>query len=267
MNGLGRVRCRDQRCNLDRVCGRFASTLIKVYAGAIAHIARQTKNAPMRSSVRAIFTAIFLLSPSTAFSELLEPELNSCSAVSGISECEVRCIRELGPQCLITHVNFVGGGLRSGTELLRARFHTCRNADVDIQVKSLALEIENESQPTGRGVISAHAFSTVGSVETKPKKTTVIEEGQLEGRLSRIPFSMFLNSGEAHMETSLRLEQCGASDGENTCAISGKLVAVTNPNIRCEFQDTTLPGAFRNPSLLLSPGLQNSSKPVGRVGQ
>ena len=176
-------------------------------------------------------------------------------------------MRELGPQCLITHINFEGAGFQAGVELWRARFLTCRKADVDFQIKSLAVEIENKYLPQGPGIVSANVSSTEGNTATISSKSTVVDTGHTEGRLSRIPFDSLLNSGEAHLEASLKLLQCGAPDGKNTCSISGKLVAVTNPNIRCEFHDKTLPGAFKEPSLLLSPSLQNSSKPIGHVGQ
>ena len=214
-----------------------------------------------------ITISIFLLLPSLAFSDLSDPKLNSCSSIEGIGKCEVKCVRQLGPQCLITHINFEGSGLSSGVDLWRARFLTCRKADVDIQIKSLAIEIENSNLQKGKGVVSASVSSTQGNAETISSKSTVVKTGDTEGRLSRIPFDNLLNSGERHMEASLRLLQCGVPDGKNTCTISGKLVAVTNPNIRCEFHDKTLPGAFKEPSLLLSPGLQNSSKPIGQVGQ
>ncbi|MEM9331764.1 MAG: hypothetical protein AAGA53_10590 [Pseudomonadota bacterium] len=199
--------------------------------------------------------------------QLAEPALNACSAATGISKCEVKCVRELGEQCLVTHVNFEGKNLKSGTDLFRAKFLTCVKADVDLQIKSLAMEFEDLGEEKGSGILSALASSSAGSITTKDENAVIIKPGETEARLARLPFTEFLNSGESHIEVTANLKQCGTAENPNSCSINGKLVAVTNPNIRCDFHDTTKSGAFRPATLQTSPSLTNSQQPVGRIGQ
>ena len=202
-----------------------------------------------------------------AATALPEPDINQCSTAEGITKCEVVCVRNLGEQCLVSHVNFEGQNLKPGSELLRARFLTCIKADVDFQLKSLVLALTDPEGTNGKGIVSANAKSSTGSAQTIADRAVVFDSGKAEGRLSRIPFNAFLNSGESHMETTLQIEQCGGDGNDGRCDISGKLVAVTNPNIRCDFHDTSQSGAFRKPKLQISPSLQNSQLPVGRIGQ
>ncbi|MEM9278751.1 MAG: hypothetical protein AAGA76_09260 [Pseudomonadota bacterium] len=221
----------------------------------------------MKLKSLSIIALAFWPTPALASGQLAEPELNACSTVAGITKCEVKCVRELGEQCLVTHVNFEGQGLKPGTELWRARFLTCLKADVDLQIKSLVLELENIDAATGPGIVSANGISTAGTSATRADRAVIFDTGKTEARISRIPFQAFLNSGDSHMEASLKLEQCGADDSSNSCRISGKFVAVTNPNIRCDFHDTRQSGAFRPPDLQTSTSLTDGPRPVGRIGQ
>ncbi len=205
---------------------------------------------------------------STSFaSSLNEPELNKCNAVEGITKCEVKCIRNLGEQCLVAHVNFEGKNLKPNTQLWRAKFLTCKSASLDLQVKSLAVELEKLDERKGQAKIQASVVSTSKTSKLKQYEPLQFDNQNIEGRISRISFDGFGNSGESFVEASLTLAQCGHEDGSNACTISGKFVAVTDPNIRCDFHDTTQSGAFRPPSLQISPSLQNSQQPIGRIGQ
>ena len=189
-----------------------------------------------------------------------------CNSAEGMNTCEVKCLRNLGGECLVAHVNFAGTQLQSGEQLLRARFQTCLNADVDLQMKALTIELEDISNTSGSGSISSMVHSSADTSKLEGKTGTVFTVPKTAGRISRIPFGAFLNSGKDHIEVSVTLEECGPENSKQSCSISGKLVAVTNPNIRCELHDKTQSGAFRSPSLLTSPSLQNSQQPVGTIG-
>ncbi len=188
---------------------------------------------------------------------------HQCSSGKDVS-CEIRCARALGDQCLITHVKFSGRNLKADSKLFTARFLTCKNANVDLQLKSIEVEVENTGDNQGSTIISALASSTVSDTKLSEKRTTVLQPGLSRNRVARIPFEGLLNSGEREIEVSAKLAQCG--DGNAGCKISGKLEAVTDPNIRCEFHDTTKAGAFRPASLETSPSMTNSQKPVGQIG-
>jgi len=97
-------------------------------------------------------------------------------------------------------------------------------------------------------------------------KLVTDNKGSNYARLARIPFKGLLNSGDSHVSASLKLEECGSNDKPGLCTISGRLVATTDPNIRCDFHDTSDAGAFRPPSLQTSPSDISNQHPVGRVG-
>ena len=210
----------------------------------------------------------FFMLPTSGFTaSLSEPKLNECSAIEGITKCEVKCVRTLGEQCLVTHIDFEGKNLKAGTQLWRSKFLTCKNADVDLQIKSLAVELEKLDERKGSASIEGSFIASGKETKLKGHTPIIFDKTNIEGRLDRIYFEEFGNSGKSFIEASLNLVQCGHQDGSNSCTISGKFVAVTNPNIRCDFHDTTQAGAYRPPSLQISPSLQNSQKPVGQIGQ
>ncbi|MGI9350235.1 MAG: hypothetical protein ACR2O3_01625 [Rhizobiaceae bacterium] len=215
----------------------------------------------MKFNVPVLALCMILALPVMAAEKVSGSETASCSPVEGISKCEVICVRELGKQCLVTHVNFEGSGLKSGAELWTARFLTCRKADLDLQLKSVSLETKIPVKTDVTGIVSARAVSTTGVTGTPEGGVDVA------AALSRIPFDEFLNSGESHVEASMKLLRCGSGAEDNLCNISGKLVAVTDPNIRCNFHDVTGSGAFRPASLQISPLITNSQQPVGRIGE
>ena len=214
-----------------------------------------------------LILSIMLSLPASAAKTLPEPEIASCSPADGISKCEVTCLRKLGEQCLVTHVIFEGTGLRAGTELWKARFLTCKRADIDLQLKSMHLDANEEDESEISGIFSARVESTGGTVKTPEGGVSLFASRTGVSSSVRFPFGEFLNSGNSHVEASMTLSQCGGGAGNSNCNISGKLVAVTNPNIRCDFHDTTSSGAFRPASLENSPSITNSQQPVGRVGE
>ena len=116
------------------------------------------------------------------------------------------------------------------------------------------------------GIVSAVAASTNARAELSGIELERNTKGSFEAELARLPFKGFLNSGTSHVTVSFKLEQCGKKDTNDHCAISGRLIAITDPNIRCEFHDTTKPGAYQAPSLLTSPSEINTQYPVGRIG-
>ena len=220
----------------------------------------------MKTTTLTTILALTFLPSELARAELAEPSLNQCNSAEGLEKCEVVCIRNLGDECLVAHVNFAGTKLQTGEQLFRARFQTCLNADVDLQMKELTLELNELSDAGGSGSISAIARSSASSSKLERENGTVFTTPVTASRIPRIPFEAFLNSGQDHIEVSVKLEECGLENSKQSCSISGKLVAVTNPNIRCELHDKTQSGAFRSPSLLTSPSLQNSQQPVGTIG-
>lgn len=211
--------------------------------------------------------SFLMLAPSSFAAPLNEPKLNECSTAQGITKCEVKCVRSLGEQCLITHVNFEGQNLKAGTQLWRSKFQTCKNANIDLQIKSLAVELEKQDDRSGQASVEASVTSSKTSTKLKTYTPIAFDKINVEGRISRIPFTEFGNSGESFVEASLVLSQCGHEDGSNACTVSGKFVAVTDPNIRCDFHDTTQSGGFRPPSIQISPSLQNSQQPIGKIGE
>lgn len=188
--------------------------------------------------------ALFNLATPVQASQLSEPELNQCTGAKGINKCEVKCARSLGDQCLITHVNFEGQNLKADTDLVRARFLTCKNANLDFQISSLSVELEKlDNRKTG-AKISSSVSASGNTISLKKHKPIKFSKTNLDTRLPRTYFGTFLNSGESFVEATIKLDQCGHEDGSNSCRIYGKLVAVTDPNIRCDFHDLSKPGAY-----------------------
>lgn len=211
--------------------------------------------------------AILLCSQAHA-SELLEdPQLNRCTHVSTISKCEIICKRKLGEQCLITHVNFEGTNLMPKTQLLKAKFKTCKNANLDLQIKSLAIELEKLDERETQAKITSSVSASGQNVTLDTHAPIRFNQAKIDGRLSRIYFNQLINSGESFVESEITLQQCGHEDGSNRCNVSGTLVAVTDPNIRCDFHDTTQPGAYLPPTFKFSPNLYSGQHPVGRTGE
>ena len=188
-------------------------------------------------------TLLCLVTPAQA-SQLSEPDLNQCNGAKGINKCEVKCARSLGDQCLITHINFEGENLKTDTDLIRARFLTCKNANLDLQISTLAVELEKLDDRKTGAKISSHVSASGNSVSLKEHKPISFSKTNLDTRLPRTYFGTFLNSGDSFVEATLKLDQCGHEDGSNSCRIYGKLVAVTDPNIRCDFHDTSKSGAY-----------------------
>lgn len=207
------------------------------------------------------------LSQAHAADKIGEPKLNSCTHADNISRCEVICKRKLGDQCLITHVNFEGSNLQTNKQLLRARFQTCKNANLDLQIKSLAIELEKLDKRETEAKISSIVSASGKNIHLDNHAPIRFNQTKIDSRLSRTYFKELLNSGESFVEAEITLQQCGHDDGTNSCRISGTLVAVTDPNIRCDFHDTTKPGAYLPATFKFSPNLYTGQHPVGKISQ
>jgi len=204
---------------------------------------------------------IFMLLGKTAYaSDMEEPELNRCNGVDGMTKCEIKCVRSLGDQCMITHINFEGKGLKPGTDFLKAKFKTCKNANLDVQIKSLYVELEKLDRRTGEAKITATVSASGKAVSLDDHPEITFDDELIDGRMGRTYFNQFISSGENHVTAQVGLLQCGHADNTNTCTISGSLVAVTDPNIRCDFHDKTKPGAY-------VPVKSHGRTPAGRLVQ
>jgi hypothetical protein len=199
--------------------------------------------------------------------DIAEPDLNQCNANKNIQKCEIICKRKLGEQCLITHVNFEGNNLSSKTQLFRAKFKTCKNANLDLQIKSLAIELEKLDERETEAKITSSVSASGKRVSLDTHAPIEFNQAKIDGRLSRIYFNKLISSGESFVESEITLQQCGHEDGKNSCKISGTLVAVTDPNIRCDFHDTTQPGSYLPATFKFSPNLYSGQHPVGRTGE
>ena len=204
----------------------------------------------------------FVLPTSSFATPLSEPKLNECISAEGITKCEVKCARSLGEQCLITHVNFEGSNLKPKTQLLKARFQTCKNANLDLQIKSLAIELEKLDERETQAKITSTVSASGKSVSLNEHAPIRFDQTKLDSRLSRTYFNKFISSGESFVEAEISLKQCGHEDGNNSCRISGTLVTVTDPNIRCDFHDTTKPGAYLPSTFKFSPNLYSGQQDV-----
>ncbi len=216
-----------------------------------------------------ILSSFFVLAfPNTTLAApLAEPQLNHCSSADGIEKCEVKCARSLGAQCLIMHIKFEGQNLKPNTNLLRAKFITCKNANLDLQIKSLTVELEKLDKRETEAILTSTISASGKTINLNEHDKINFDETKVDARLSRTYFKEFINSGDSFVEAEINLKQCGHTDGSNSCKISGTLVAVTDPNISCDFHNTTEAGAYRPANLQISPSLQNSQKPIGRIGQ
>lgn len=214
-----------------------------------------------------LLPALILFSvPSTANSDSLPlTEVGNCVGASGI-QCELKCARPLGEQCLITQVNFAGDVNPVTDFVWRAKFLTCINANVDIQLTSLTIEKEENLQQSTPVVVAAIARSNSHQVRLKSSGKSIIEAGQTYARHARIPFESMLNSGDQPIEVSLGVEGCNSSNGEPVCKISGKLIATTDPNIRCDFHDKQASGAYRPATLTTSRSIGNAGSAIGQIG-
>lgn len=206
------------------------------------------------------------LSPAVASAKLDEPQIKMCSQADNMLKCEVVCKRKLGEQCLITHVNFEGSNLKQNTNLLRAKFQTCKNANLDLQIKSLAVELEKLDTRETQAKITSSVSASGKTVSLDHHDPIIFNETKIDARLPRTYFNKFISSGESFVEAEIALQQCGHADGSNSCRISGTLVAVTDPNIRCDFHDTTKPGAYVPDTFKFSPNLYTGQHPKGRIG-
>ena len=215
-----------------------------------------------------ISTAMLIsLSPALADVRLDEPQLNMCEHAENISKCEVACKRKLGEQCLITHVNFEGSNLKHEKQLLRAKFKTCKNANLDLQIKSFTIELEKLDKRKTQAKITSSVSASGKKVSLENHAPMLFDETKIDARLSRTYFNKMISSGENFVEAEISLQQCGHEDSTNSCRISGTLVAVTDPNIRCDFHDTTKPGAYLPATFKFSPNLYTGQHPKGRIGQ
>ena len=217
--------------------------------------------------IRPLFSIIFVLLPEQAIATEIQtlPATNSCTALEGVS-CVFRCKRSLGEQCLIAQMNFEGRTKSSSIPIWSAKFLPCKNVNIDLQITSLVLELETDQPETGSGVISATATSGEGSAGLRGGIFEALKPGQIESRHPRISFANHLDSGNQHIEISMKLEQCGDKSGNDHCRISGTLIATTDPNIRCDFHDTNSPGAYRPASLQTTRALTNRPQSAGQVG-
>lgn len=197
----------------------------------------------MKTLLASLLLVLAMLAPASA-SESISPQINECLGAEGISRCEVRCARSLGEQCLITHISFEGENLTSGTELFKARFLACKNANLDLQISDLAVELEKLDKRQSTANLQASASASGKKINLEIKDKISFDETRLDANLPRTYFGTFLNSGEEHVEASVTLDQCGHEDGSNSCKIRGRLIAVTDPNIRCDFHDLSQPGAY-----------------------
>lgn len=211
----------------------------------------------MKNFILPLFTTLFL-STSAHAKPLAEPDLNQCNGADGITKCEVRCARSLGEQCLIMHINFEGQNLKSETDLIRAKFLTCKNANLDLQIKSLSVELEKLDERQTQAKITSTVSASGKTTSLKQHDKISFDATRIDDRLARTYFKEFINSGDKFVEAEIKLAQCGHEDNSNSCKISGTLVAVTDPNIRCDFHDTTKAGAY----ITVKPKGQ-----IGRVGQ
>lgn len=209
-----------------------------------------------------LFSTLMIVAQSHTQAEtrLASPSLNMCSHSENISKCEVVCKRSLGEQCLITHINFEGANLQPQTKLLRAKFKTCKNANLDFQIDSLDVELEKLDQRKSNARINAIITASGKSIRMDNHAPIQFDNTKIDGRLSRTYFKEFINSGESFVEAEINLKSCGHQDGSNSCKLYGTLIAVTDPNIRCDFHDTSKPGAY------VPADLQNK-QPVGRIVQ
>lgn len=179
-------------------------------------------------------------------SPLPAPAINACNSANGIHKCDIKCARSLGDQCLITHINFEGKNLKSDEPLIRARFLTCKNANLDLQIKSLAIELEKLDQRATQAKITSTVKASGNQTSLNEHPPIRFDYKTVDGRLSRTYFKEFISSGNDFVEAEINLKQCGHEDASNSCKVSGTLVAVTDPNIRCDFHDISKPGAFVN---------------------
>lgn len=220
--------------------------------------------------MKSVLLSLILIPTATTFAQangLAEPDLNQCNSLKNVTKCEVVCKRKLGDQCLITHINFEGNNLKSKTQLLRAKFQTCKNANLDLQIKSLAVELEKLDQRKTQAKITSTVSTSSKNVSLYEHAPIRFDQTKLDGRLSRTYFNKFINSGENHVEAEITLKQCGHEDGSNSCKISGTFISVTDPNIRCDFHDATKPGAYLPSTFKFSPNLYSGQHPAGRTGE
>ena len=194
---------------------------------------------------------------------LSAPALDMCAHTENISKCEVVCKRSLGEQCLITHINFEGNNLQPAQKLFRAKFQTCKNANLDFQISSLAVELEKLDERETEARITSSVRTSGNQVSLEKHNPIRFNKSKIDGRLSRVYFNEFINSGESFVEAEITLQQCGHADGNNSCRISGTLVAVTDPNVRCDFHDTSKPGAYISD---LQKDSKNKVSTIGRIG-
>jgi len=230
-----------------------------VYESALAKRLPELR-IPVMKNFPILLAILMLLSKAGYADELQEPELNHCNSADSITKCTIKCVRSLGDQCMITHVNFEGTGVRPGADFLKAKFKTCKNANLDLQIKSLRVELEKLDTRTGEARIAARVSASEEEVTLGNHARIIFSETLIDGRIGRTYFDKLINSGENHVTAQIGLQQCGHVDGTNTCSISGSLVAVTDPNIRCDFHDKTKPGAY-------VPVNTPDKSPIGRVIQ
>ncbi len=164
--------------------------------------------------------------------------------VAGI-ECKFRCVRSLGSACLVAEIGF-SANVKAGTRASIARFQTCRYADVDLLLKSIRMP------PGGADSLKFSPIVSVASSDTEMH----VEAGRTDPgeNRDRIAFPGFLNSGSGSIEVAVSADKCGASGRHATCSMSGVLVAVTNPNIRCEFGGKSSPGTFIEQPAMMNTG-------------
>lgn len=214
-----------------------------------------------------LFILVPLMTAPTSFAaELLEPALNHCNHSAGITKCEVICKRSVGNQCLITHIHFEGNNLKSQERLVKAKFQTCKNANLDLQIGSLTVELEKLDNRETQAKLTAQVSASGKTISLQDHPPLKFNKSKLDARLPRTYFKEFISSGEDFVEAQISLIQCGHEDGFNSCKLHGTLIAVTDPNIRCDFHDNTQAGAYVE-DIKQNSKSKNGIRSIGRIGE
>ena len=183
-----------------------------------------------------------------------------CKPLSDNVTCTHRCIRSLGGLCLITRTDFHGTEVKAGNALLKSEWLTCKSVDVDLQLEEVRISDADNDTNGISAAVSAVAKSSSDVSTTRSSRQALSVENASRTGTYRIPFDDFLNSGEDAITAMVTLDACFGSS--QSCNISGRLIATTNPNIRCELHEPDAAGGYLN---------RDSEKvragTAGRIGQ
>lgn len=199
------------------------------------------------------FCLLLPLSVSTvAASESAKPETATCIAGGGISSCEFKCQRLFNGVCLISRIRFASDGHVGDDAFWKARFDTCQNARLDLQVENLSFAILPNQNYDAKPYLTFTADTDKQSASLKLAGNSILAEDDHEGFLRRKGFARLINSGDGKVDLAFSMSGCGGEKGEQ-CAASGTFLVTMDPNIFCELEDKSLPGTVKFGSQQLRP--------------